>query len=167
MARALETIGERWTLLIVRDAFFGVRRFSDFLAHLDIPKAVLSERLKGLVRDGVMERLPDPERPSREIYQLTQAGRDLWPVIFALRSWGARYRAPDGTRRAFTHIACGMEIAPDGSCSACGITPAAHDVVMSLRPGMRRMRSDPIALALLEPHRLLEPLSRTSADDES
>ncbi len=163
VARALETVGERWTLLIVRDAFFGVRRFSDFLGHLDIPKAVLSERLKGLVRDGVMERLPDPERPGREIYQLTQAGRDLWPVIFALRSWGARYRAPAGPRRAFRHFTCGVELAHDGSCPACGLTPPAHDVVMSLRPGAARMREDPVALALLEPHRLLEPLSRHSS----
>ncbi len=160
LARALETVGERWTLLIVRDAFFGVRRFSDFLGHLDIPKAVLSERLKNLVRDGVMQRSPDPERPGREIYELTPAGRDLWPAIYALRSWGARYRAPEGPHRVFTHITCRTELEHDGSCSACGITPAAHDVVMSLRPGVSQLREDPVALALLEPHRLLEPLSK-------
>jgi len=160
LARALETVGERWTLLIVRDAFFGVRRFSDFLSHLDIPKAVLSERLKGLVRDGVMQRRPDPKRPGREIYELTQAGRDLWPAIYALRTWGARYRAPDGPRRAFTHFACQTELEDDGSCPACGITPEAHDVVMSLRPNAPQLRYDPISVALLEPHRLLEPLGR-------
>jgi DNA-binding HxlR family transcriptional regulator len=160
LARALETVGERWTLLIVRDAFFGVRRYSDFLVHLDIPKAVLAERLKGLVRDGVMVRRPDPERPGRQIYELTQAGRDLWPVIFALRSWGARYRAPEGLRRSFTHARCDTELAEDGSCSVCGETPAADDVVMSLRSGAVSRRDDPVTLALLEPHRLLEPLRR-------
>src|SRR4051794_11162390 len=75
LARALETVGERWTLLIVRDAFFGVRRFSDFQAHLDIPKAVLSDRLAGLVEGGVLERLPDPDHAGRHLYRLTQAGR--------------------------------------------------------------------------------------------
>jgi DNA-binding HxlR family transcriptional regulator len=63
LARALEVVGERWTLLIVRDAFYGVRRFSDFQAHLDIPKAVLSERLGWLIENGVLQRRPDPGRP--------------------------------------------------------------------------------------------------------
>ncbi len=158
LARALETLGERWTLLIVRDAFFGVRRFSDFLVHLDIPKAVLAERLKGLVRNGIMERRSDPDRLGREIYELTKAGRELWPVIYALRSWAAHHRAPGGTRRSFTHVTCKRELADDGSCLGCGVTPAAHDVVMSLRPGAEHSREDPITIALLEPHRLLEPL---------
>ncbi len=158
LARALETVGERWTLLIIRDSFFGVRRFSDFLAHLDIPKAVLSERLKSLVFNGIMERRPDPDRPGREIYELTQAGRDLWPAIYALRAWAATYRAPGGTRRSFAHAACKRELAPDGSCTRCGVTPAAEDVVMALRPGAGHIREDPVTLALLEPHRLLEPL---------
>src|ERR1700690_1478964 len=68
LARALEVVGERWTLLIVRDAFYGVRRFNDFQAHLDIPKAVLSDRLNGLVEDGILERRPDPPRvPARRV----------------------------------------------------------------------------------------------------
>jgi DNA-binding HxlR family transcriptional regulator len=160
LARALEAVGERWTLLIVRDAFFGVRRFSDFLMHLDIPKAVLSERLKGLVAGGILERRQDPERPGREVYELTQAGRDLWPAIFALRSWAARYRSADETRRAFTHFDCGTELAQDGSCPTCTITPPASDIVMSLRPGAGHRRDDAVTIALLEPHRLLEPLAR-------
>ncbi len=159
LARALETVGERWTLLIVRDAFFGVRRYSDFLVHLDIPKAVLADRLKGLIRDGIMERRADPARPGREVYELTQSGRDLWPAIFALRSWAARHRAPAGTRRTFTHLSCGHELDDDGSCPSCRVTPDAHDVVMGLRPGAGHSREDPITIALLEPHRLLEPLT--------
>src|SRR3954447_25595170 len=90
LARALETVGERWTLLIVRDAFHGVQRFSDFQAHLDIPKAVLSDRLAGLVEDGVLDRLPDPEHAGRRLYRLTPAGRELWPALHALLVWGGR-----------------------------------------------------------------------------
>src|SRR5689334_23473414 len=92
IARALEAVGERWTLLIVRDAFFGVQRFSDFQAHLDIPKAVLSDRLAGLVEDGVLERVPDPEHGGRNLYRLTAAGRELWPALHALLAWGDRHR---------------------------------------------------------------------------
>ena len=71
LARALEVVGERWTLLIIRDAFFGVRRFSEFQAHLDIPKAVLAERLNSLVTEGLLERLPDPAHGGRHLYELT------------------------------------------------------------------------------------------------
>src|SRR5436853_1632448 len=92
LARALEVIGERWTLLIVRDAFYGVRRFSDFEVHLDIPKAVLTERLRRLVEDGVLSRAPDPSHSGRHLYVLTPAGRDLWPALHALLSWGERHR---------------------------------------------------------------------------
>src|SRR6202451_518856 len=92
LARALEVVGERWTMLIVRDALYGVRRFNDFQAHLDIPKAVLSDRLSGLVEDGVLERKPDPDRPGRHVYELPRAGRDLWPVLHALLTWGVRHR---------------------------------------------------------------------------
>src|SRR5919109_3453280 len=84
LARALEVIGERWTMLIVRDAFYGVRRFSEFQAHLDIPKAVLADRLEGLVEQGVLERRPDPRHAGRKLYVLTPAGRDLWPAVHAL-----------------------------------------------------------------------------------
>src|SRR5580700_10042820 len=74
IARALEVVGERWTLLIVRDAFYGVRRFNDFLTHLDIPRAMLSDRLSGLVDDGVLERRPDPGHAGRNLYELTPGG---------------------------------------------------------------------------------------------
>ena len=87
LARALETIGERWTLLIVRDSLYGVRRFNEFQAHLDVPKAVLSDRLAGLVQDGVLERRPDPDHAGRHLYELTEAAScGRW---FTLCSCGA------------------------------------------------------------------------------
>ena len=97
IARALEVIGERWTLLIVRDAFYGVRRFSDFHAHLDVPRAVLSDRLRGLVEEGILVRT-QIRHAGRHVYELTPAGRDLWPVN-SLLAWGGRHRAPNS--RAF------------------------------------------------------------------
>src|ERR1700750_3412022 len=86
LARALEVIGERWTLLIVRDAFYGVRRFSDFHAHLGVPKAVLAERLALLVEEGVLTRTSASN--GRDEYVLTDKGRRLWPTIWSLITWG-------------------------------------------------------------------------------
>jgi DNA-binding HxlR family transcriptional regulator len=157
IARALETIGERWTLLIVRDAFYGVRRFSEFQSHLDVPKAVLSDRLAGLVADGILTRRPDPDRPSRHIYELTAAGRELWPVLHSLLVWGGRHRGPNS--RVFEHAACGTRLDDRGDCPACGITPDPEDVVSKRRRGAANLRDDPVSVALRDPHRLLEPVA--------
>jgi DNA-binding HxlR family transcriptional regulator len=156
LARALEVIGERWTLLIVRDAFYGVRRFTDFQAHLDVPKAVLSDRLAGLVEDGILERTPDPDRAGRHVYELTAAGRELWPVLHSLLVWGGKHRFPNS--RVFRHVACGTQIDERGACPKCGLTPGPEDLEMATSPGRVVKRDDPVAIALREPHRLLEPV---------
>ena len=146
LARALEVIGQRWTPLILRDAFFGVRRFGDFQAHLDIPRAVLSDRLNGLVEDGILERRPDPAHAGRSVYELTQAGRELWPALHALLAWGDRHRAPNS--RVFRHAACGTPLDATGSCSQCGVTPGPEEIVTEPRRGRGIRREDPVAVAL-------------------
>lgn len=156
LARSLEAIGERWTLLIVRDAFYGVRRFTDFQAHLDIPKAVLSDRLRGLVEDGILERQPDPKHAGRHIYELTQAGRELWPVLYALLVWGGRHRGTNS--RVFKHADCGTLLDESGRCTKCDLTPGVEDIVSEVRRGRRKVRDDPVAIALRTPHRMLEPI---------
>jgi DNA-binding HxlR family transcriptional regulator len=156
LARALESLGERWTLLIVRDAFFGVRRFSDFQAHLDIPKAVLSDRLAGLVEDGILERRVDERHRGRYVYELTPAGRELWPVLYSLLVWGGRHRHPNS--RTFTHSVCGGPLDDRGACSKCGEVPRPGDIVITPKRGRSRAREDPVAVALRKPHRLLQPL---------
>ena len=156
IARSLEVIGERWTMLIVRDALFGVRRFNDFQAHLDIPKAVLSDRLGGLVEEGLMERRPDPEHAGRHLYELTPAGRDLWPVLHSLLVWGGRHRHPNS--RLFKHAECGTKLDDRGACPRCGVTPGPEDIVMEPRRNRGTLRDDRVTLALRAPHRLLEPV---------
>ncbi|HEX6518042.1 MAG TPA: helix-turn-helix domain-containing protein [Nocardioidaceae bacterium] len=156
LARALEVVGERWTLLIVRDCFYGVRRFSDFLVHLDISRAVLSERLDALVEAGVLVRNRD--RGHAE-YLLTDAGLALWPAVFALAKWGERYTRGQHPARIFTHCDCGSEIDDVGRCPTCGITPAPYD--LEVRPGEGQQaaeRRDRVATALSRPHRMLTPL---------
>ncbi len=155
LARTLEAIGERWTLLIIRDAFYGVRRFSELQAHLDIPKAVLSDRLSGLVEDGILERRPDPDHAGRHLYELTPAGRDLWPAVSELLAWGSRHRATH--TRVFKHSVCGTPL--HGSyCPNCKLDPAPEDVIAEPGASRRQPREDPVAVALRRPHRLLEPL---------
>jgi DNA-binding HxlR family transcriptional regulator len=158
LARALELVGERWTLLILRDLFFGVHRFSDLRGHLDIPRAVLSARLSSLVEHGLVERRP--YRGDRAEFHLTPGGRELWPVLHGLMEWGDRRTpAPGGPRREFTHVACGTRLTATGECPSCAVTPEPADVEMRSGPGRDpARRDDPVSRALREPHRLLTPL---------
>ena len=157
LARALEVVGERWTLLVLRDAFYGVRRFNDFLAHLDMPRTVLSNRLRSLVESGVMAKVPDPGHSGRWLYELTDQGIALWPALYALGFWGARQ---SGWRElVFTHDACGTPLDPTARCETCGVLPAPSEVFMTPlgepKPGAR---TDPVALGLRRKHRLLDLL---------
>jgi DNA-binding HxlR family transcriptional regulator len=158
LARTLEVVGERWTLLIVRDLFMGIQRFSDLVAHLDIPRAILSARLDALVHEGIVERRP--YSASRHDFHLTPAGRELWPSVYALTQWGERHRcAGGGARRLWLHADCGTELDEAGACPACGVTPAPDAV--ETRPGSGRdrpPREDAVSVALRAPHRLLTPL---------
>jgi DNA-binding HxlR family transcriptional regulator len=156
LARALEVVGERWSLLIVRDAFFGVRRFNDFQAHLDIPKAVLSDRLTWLAHEGVLERRPDPAHGGRHVYELTAAGLDLWPALFALLMWGGRHRARSS--RLYQHATCGADLDQAGWCEKCQVTPGPDDIQTTPRPGHRPLRDDPVSLVMRVPRRLLDPI---------
>jgi DNA-binding HxlR family transcriptional regulator len=91
VARALELVGERWTLLIVRDAFLGLRRFEQFQESLGIARNVLTDRLNRLVEEGILERVRYSERPERYEYRLTPMGRDLNVALAGLRQWGDKY----------------------------------------------------------------------------
>jgi DNA-binding HxlR family transcriptional regulator len=91
VARALEVVGERWTLLIVRDAFLGLRRFDEFQENLGIARNVLTDRLNRLVEEGILERVRYSERPERFEYVLTRKGRDLQLALAGLRQWGDAY----------------------------------------------------------------------------
>jgi DNA-binding HxlR family transcriptional regulator len=158
LARALEVVGERWTLLILRDSFLGVRRFSDFAAHLDISKAVLSQRLSSLVEAGLLLR---SSTGGHAVYDLSEQGLALWPALFALLQWGEQQTSRGRPRRVFTHAECGGRIRSGGVCESCGATPLPADLVTRPGPGAATppLRDDPVAMALREPHRLLEPLA--------
>ncbi|WP_329569704.1 winged helix-turn-helix transcriptional regulator [Kitasatospora sp. NBC_01266] len=159
LARALEVVGERWSLLIVRDAFYGVRRFNDFLAHLDIPRAVLTARLRSLVEADVLRKEPYQDAPVRYEYLLTEAGLELWQPVHALARWGERHAAEHPSITVFTHDVCGNRISPVGICVPCGVAVTPAHVVMRPAPdGRRSQRTDPVSLALTRPRPLLTPV---------
>jgi DNA-binding HxlR family transcriptional regulator len=158
LARALEVVGERWTLLIVRDAFFGVRRFGDFAVHLEIPRAVLTSRLTALVEAGVVATEPGPH--GHDEYALTGKGRDLWPVVRSLLAWGDQHYSETGPRRVFRHAADDGIVTPDGVCADCGAAVGSAELVVAPGPGLTAIpaKEDPVSAALNNPHRLLVPL---------
>lgn len=126
VAQCLEVVGEWWTLLLVRDALFGVRRFDDFQARLGISRNVLNQRLSRLVDEGVLERVAYQDHPPRYEYRPTAKGVDLWTVVDAMRRWGDRWAAPGGPPVDLVHRACGHRADVVATCSACGerIEPA-------------------------------------------
>lgn len=128
VAQCLEVVGEWWTLLVVRDAFLGVTRFDEFQHRLGISRNVLNQRLARLIEAGVLTKVPYSEHPPRFDYRLTDRGRDLWPVITALRQWGDKHAAPDGPPLRLMHADCGEISEPQLVCSACGEPIGARDV---------------------------------------
>jgi DNA-binding HxlR family transcriptional regulator len=135
VAQCLEVVGEWWSMLIVRDAFLGVTRFDEFQERLGISRNILNQRLNGLVDAGVLKRVAYCERPPRFDYRLTSKGRDLWPVLTAMRQWGDRYAAPDGPPVLVTHKGCGRVTRAVMVCSECGEPLEARDVAAVTGPG--------------------------------
>jgi DNA-binding HxlR family transcriptional regulator len=127
VAAALEVVGDPWTLLIVRDALRGARRFEQFQSSLGCARNVLAARLKALVEEGVLERRPYSERPPRSEYRLTEKGRDLYPVVVTLLAWGDKHVYGGTGPVRLTH-SCGSALDPRLTCAACGEAASARDV---------------------------------------
>ena len=127
IARALEIVGERWSLLILRSVLLGTHRFDDLLADLGITRSVLTARLQHLVSEGVLERVPYQQHPPRHEYRATTKGRDLWPVIAHQLRWGdAYYPEPTGAPSVITHNDCGGEPDDHLLCERCGYRPGRN-----------------------------------------
>jgi DNA-binding HxlR family transcriptional regulator len=138
IARALEVLGERWTLLVVRDALLGLRRFDDFQHSLGVARNVLTDRLKRLVEAGVLERVPYQQRPQRFEYQLTAMGRELAIPVIGLMHWGDRHLAGQaGPPRLTRHHGCGGALHTALVCATCGQPVPAADTEVLPGPGLR------------------------------
>jgi len=136
IARALELVGERWSLLIVRDALFaGVTRFTDFQHNLGIATNILQSRLDAFVDAGVMERREVAGSVAQREYVLTDKGRDLAPTLVALTEWGDRWAAPGEPPILYEHAGCGEAVSVATTCAVHGLVPA-REVAVAIGPGM-------------------------------
>jgi DNA-binding HxlR family transcriptional regulator len=135
VAQCLELVGEWWSFLIVRDALLGVTRFEEFQRRLGISRNILQARLTTLVDGGVLTKVPYSVHPPREEYRLTRKGRDLWPVVNAMRQWGDRYAAPSGPPIEIVHTACGEVTEAVLTCAKCGEPMHVKDVRAVPGPG--------------------------------
>jgi DNA-binding HxlR family transcriptional regulator len=130
-------VGERWSVLIVRNALFaGSTRFSDFQRSLGIAPNILKTRLDGFVEAGIMRRQQYSEQPELYEYLLTDKGRDLAPALIALTEWGDRWAAPDGPPILYRHSVCGSHVSHEVACATCGRVDDPAEVQARPGPGM-------------------------------
>jgi DNA-binding HxlR family transcriptional regulator len=146
IGRAMAILGERWTIVVLREVFNGVFRFDDMRERTNIPRQVLTNRLARLVDNGVLRRVPyrEPGARPREEYRLTEKGFDLYPLLVAVREWGDRYLAdPGGPPLQTVHRGCGAEVHATLMCEHGHVGVAPRDVVPRPGPGaVRRTTAD-------------------------
>jgi DNA-binding HxlR family transcriptional regulator len=151
IAQCLEVVGEWWTMLILRDAFFRVTRFDDFQRRLGIGRNVLTQRLEHLVAHGILQRVPYQEHPVRYDYRLTDKGRDLWQVLTTMRQWGDRWAAPAGPPVQTVHRTCSHPMTIVPACSACGELVELADIRVIPGPGARDGTALPVTTSAPQP----------------
>jgi len=138
IARTLQVVGEKWTLLIMRESFYGATRFEQFHSVLQCPRNLLSERLSKLVDEGILERSEyrEPGSRARNEYRMTDEGRDLAAALIALQQWGDRYKAdPDGPAVLTRHIGCGKDVHVVMVCDKGHVIKSIDEVEMVAGPG--------------------------------
>ncbi|WP_371998880.1 helix-turn-helix domain-containing protein (plasmid) [Tistrella mobilis] len=151
MARTVAVIGDRWTLMLLRDCFLGVRRFDTFQERLGISRTIIADRLKLLVDEGVLARVRYQDRPPRDEYRLTPKGFDLYPVVMSIVHWGNRHYAGEaGPPMLHRHRTCGHDIEPVLTCKACGEELHPREVEVRAGPGIG---DEAAAAAALPPRR--------------
>jgi DNA-binding HxlR family transcriptional regulator len=161
LARSLEKVGDWWTPLILRDIFLGLDRFDDLAADLGISRNMLSTRLRTLVDNRIVERVRYRERPPRDRYVLTQAGRELVPVLTALTAWGDRWATPPGGPAAIhRHTRCGHDFRPTVTCSECGTLVNAEELEVLPGPGAQRGPGTALYGSLVRRRGTVDPASR-------
>jgi DNA-binding HxlR family transcriptional regulator len=134
--RAMDVLGDRWTMLVLREAFMGVRRFTDMQRDLGVARNVLTDRLNTLVDLGVLERRQYQDRPVRHEYRLTDMGKELQPAILSLMHWGDKYLSPHGPPALIEHTTCGHVTAPLMVCEHCREPLTTRTVRAKPGPGL-------------------------------
>ncbi len=130
ITRPLVLLGDRWTLLVLKQCFAGTRRFTALKDEIGISRSRLVERLGRLVDHGMLSRTSDGD------YRLTDKGRDVYPILMALRDFGDKHMAPDGPHFSYQHTGCGGEAHAPVTCAECGTGLNARDVTLAVGPGL-------------------------------
>ncbi|MCH2159838.1 MAG: helix-turn-helix transcriptional regulator [Oleiphilaceae bacterium] len=139
MARGLAIFGDRWTLLIIRECFRRVRRFSDFQKSLGITKHRLSNRLTRLVDEGILTKVPYDDSAKRFEYRLTDKGLELYPILMSVALWGDKWLSDeDGAPVIYRHKSCGEITQPKFVCDCCGDDIHARDIDAIAGPGVTK-----------------------------
>jgi len=138
VARALSIVGDRWTLLILRDSFLGTKRFDKFQKQIGLSRHRLTDRLNKLVEYEILRKVPYQEKPLRHEYRLTRKGVEFYPVLMTLAKWGDNWMAGgDGAPIEYTHTACNHNMTVNICCSECGEVINPKEVIPKVGPGLR------------------------------
>lgn len=141
VARTLSVIGDRWTLMILRDAFLGVRRFEDFCSASGVTRHVLADRLRKLERHKIIRRVKYQEHPPRQEYRLTEKGIDLYPIVVSMTRWGDKYMVDKkGVPMELVHKGCGHVMMPEMVCPECDERVSARDIQPRPGPALKAAR---------------------------
>jgi len=138
VARALSIVGDRWTLLILRDSFLGTKRFDKFQKQIGLSRHRLTDRLNKLVEYEILRKVPYQEKPLRHEYRLTRKGVEFYPVLMTLAKWGDNWMADDdGAPIEYTHTVCNHPMTVNICCSECGDVINPKEVIPKVGPGLR------------------------------
>ena len=138
VARALSIVGDRWTLLILRDSFMGVKRFDKFQKNIGLSRHRLTDRLNKLVEYEILRKVPYQEKPLRNEYRLSRKGVELYPVLMTLAKWGDKWMAgEDGPPIEYFHTACNHQMTMELCCSECGELVNPKEVIPKIGPGLK------------------------------
>src|SRR3954451_15527784 len=164
VARTVDLLGDWWTPLVLREAYYGTRRFEDFQRNLDIGRNILTQRLNRLVEEGLFNRVPYHDRPLRHEYVLTDKGRDFFPVLAAMWAWGDKWLGdPSQPPVVMIHRSCGHATHAEVVCAECHEPLDVRDVRVALGPGFPRTKR---AAALATGRFVDEPVTDEPAADE-
>ncbi|EJL04419.1 MULTISPECIES: helix-turn-helix domain-containing protein [Pseudomonas] len=142
VARSVEVVGDKWTILVLRELYMGATRFEEMQIQTGATPQMLTSRLKALEADGMVERRLYNQKPARYEYQLTDKGRDFYPVVYALRAWGEKWckSEDEGLAMHFVHRACGHDVGVASVCPHCGVAVGREDLESSISEGFLNER---------------------------
>ncbi|WP_066910253.1 winged helix-turn-helix transcriptional regulator [Millisia brevis] len=166
VARTVDILGDAWSVLILREAFYGLRRFDEFVVSLSIPRNTLTARLNALIEHGLVRKVQYQSEPVRHEYELTESGRDFFPVMVAMKTWGDKWTAhAEPLPIILRHNICGHELHATVVCDECGREVRLDDTTPHAGPGFPQRLLDNPAIAARLHHTAAQATDHPAAPD--